>query len=298
MWLDNRSGAIAALTALAIVGGSSMAMAAPFLSVDLNGGPITSASCTTEGFNGTTVVADPSGNTWSPWGGPTSTGGDGTQLPSSQSSPTVGGSSITKTFGTTTVTISAAGTLTNYASGQPINSRDRGNPTGAADLDDMYRDFIFGAVSGSNVQGTNYLQVTVSGLTPDAGYSIALYSYDSASAHSSNWTATAPPSSAGYINSTSGAFVPPADEQTITWTTAASGSTDLAGPAPAVFNVETDGTGTFSVWGYGGSGLAGDNNATNTYLNGFQISAAVPEPASIGLLGLGALGLISRRRKA
>src|SRR5580692_5808657 len=74
-----------------------------FLSVDLNGGPIASANATTEGSNGPsgspTISPDPFGVTWSPWGGPASTNGDGTQLPSSQSSPNVFASSIAKAFG-------------------------------------------------------------------------------------------------------------------------------------------------------------------------------------------------------
>src|SRR5208282_192744 len=44
------------------------------LSVDINGGPITSANSTTEGSNGPSgspvLSADPYGVLWSPWGGP------------------------------------------------------------------------------------------------------------------------------------------------------------------------------------------------------------------------------------
>ena len=40
-------------------------------------------------------------------------------------------------------------------------------------------------------------------------------------------------------------------------------------------------------------------NASNyTAVNGFQLSGAVPEPASLGLLSLGSLGLLCRRRSA
>jgi hypothetical protein len=51
------------------------------LSVDLNGGPLSSAVAPTEGYNGsssTPFYADQYGVTWSPWGGNTYSGGDGT----------------------------------------------------------------------------------------------------------------------------------------------------------------------------------------------------------------------------
>ena len=42
-------------------------------------------------------------------------------------------------------------------------------------------------------------------------------------------------------------------------------------------------------------GVAGD--ALRAQINGIQIIASVPEPASIGLLALAGLGLLSRRRR-
>jgi hypothetical protein len=298
---------LAAIAAMAIVGGASAVKAAavPFLAVDMNGGPIASANATTEGFNGATVAPDSNGVTWSPWGGPTSTGGDGTQLPSSQSSPAVFASSITKAFGAVTATISEAGTASNYAQGgggATMNSRDRGNPTGAADDDDMYRDLLFAGGSGSNVQSTNYLQLALSGLSASTTYKVALYSYDSSGGHTANWSATNPAtitgdSSAGYVNTTSGTFAAPPDEQSVTWSGAASGSTSLVGPAPAVFTISSTSSGTLAFYGWGGNGVTGTNNADTSYLNGFTVTA-VPEPASFSLIGLGAMGLLARRRKA
>jgi hypothetical protein len=290
-----------------------------FLSVDINGGIIASNNATTEGSNGPSgapvVSPDPYGVLWSPWGGPTSTSGDNVQLPDSQASPVVTGSSITKTFGSVNATISEAGTAANYAQGgggATLNSRDRGSPSGAAGDGDLFRDLLFAGANG-NVQSTNYLQVSLTGLLPSTTYQVALYSYDSTGGHTTNWTATAPfatttndthfgwnPDSAsqlpaGYTFNAAGDFVAPHDEQSITWV---AGTT----PAPAIFTVTTDGTGAATLYGWGGNGIstdaANDNsgqNADTTYINGFQI-ALVPEPTSIGLLGFAAVGLLGRRR--
>ncbi|MGA2916261.1 MAG: PEP-CTERM sorting domain-containing protein [Sedimentisphaerales bacterium] len=251
------------------------------LSVDLNGGT-TSNDCPTEGWNGskTTPVlnADPYGVTWSPWGGPTNTCGDGTALPSG-----TGVSSISKTFGTKKVTISLPGNLAKYASGY-MNSRDRGSPTPNYNTDnDMFRDLLY--VGGSSKQSNNYMQIDVNGLTPGMQYQLALYSYDWQNAKTVNWTATAPINSEGWV-ATNGNFTAPADEQTITWTSGG------ARPAPAVFTLTANSSGVVTVWGWGGDGITGHNSADTTYINGFQIT---PEPATMTLLCLGGLALLRKR---
>lgn len=284
-----------------------------FLSVDLNGGPLASATAPTEGYNGSsqaTLLPDQYGVTWAPWGGNTYSDGDGTQLPSSQSSPQVNASSITKTFGSISATISIDTTNNSakYATVNGVasmNSRDRGAISGVtylppASLDgDMFRDFLFAGGSGSQVQGENYTQLSLTGLAPSTPYEIALYSFDAASSpHSTNWTATAPTSSNSvdgwWASSPSGNnnFTAPADEQTISW----SGTSSTNLPAPATFTLTSSPTGTLSVWGFGGSGVSGDQNGDTTYLDGFQV-AAVPEPATISLLGFATAGLMFRRRK-
>lgn len=297
-----------------------------FLSVDINGGPLSSSVAPTNGYNDNTSAgafsADNYGVVWSPWGGNTYAGGDGTQLPSSQSSPNVDVSSISKTFtfngpptsdnsyfnpsftGQTTLsspvtaTISESGTASSYAQaggGATLNSRDRGSPSTANGVNDndMFRDLLFASTSGSNVQGTNYVELSISGLTAGAKYTVAAYSYDSTGGHTTNWTAIAPTSQGGAIGfwdgTGDGTFTAPADEQGITWT---AGTT----PAPAVFTLTADGTGTVDLYGFGGNGVNSTQSADTTYIDGFQIATAVPEPTSLGVMAISALAMLRRRR--
>ncbi|MGD0463874.1 MAG: PEP-CTERM sorting domain-containing protein [Tepidisphaeraceae bacterium] len=330
--------AAASISGLGLSAGAFASVTGPFtgpvttnlvLSVDLNGGKTGgtypgsfsySDGSATEGNTGNAPVgADQYGVTWSPWAGPFYYGGDGTHaFPDSngQASGLAGLTSLSDTFGGITATLSAPGLSANYASGEPINSRDRGslgglsnNPTsstgGNAYDANLLSTLVFGAVSGTNIQGTNMLQLTVSGLSPNTAYLFAGFSDDLASGHTENWTAIAPtvdPSHGlGWWAAGNGSlFQAPADEQTITWTTASMANRETSATtagAPALLGVTTDGTGTFSVWTFGGDGISGDQSSTNSYINAFQI-AAVPEPATLGLVGMASLGLLARRRRA
>ena len=117
----------------------------------------------------------------------------------------------------------------------------------------MFRDFVFAGGSGSNVQGENNLNLTISDLVAGQEYAIALYSYDSASlGNSMNWTATAPTTSNGLDGwwaatpAGNNTFTAPADQITLSF---ASGP-----PAAAIFDLTASAGGTISVWGYGGTG--------------------------------------------
>lgn len=284
------------------------------LSADVNGGPLGSAIAPTEGsYNPAnsptvqnTVVPDALGNTWTGWGGNTYAAGDGVQLPSSQSSPNVNATSISKAFGGgITATISIPGTAANYGQVNgtaSLNSRDRGTPAAdpnpSSNLGYMFRDFVF-AGANSNVQSTNYVELQIGGLTTGSAYTLDVWSDDTGTAptttHSTNWTATPPtntsnPGKLGWDPDPGDTFTAPPDEQTITWTG------DVVPLPAAQFTLTADANGDITVYGWGGDGITGDQSADTTYLDGFQLAAAVPEPATIGLLGAAALGLLSRRR--
>jgi hypothetical protein len=226
-------------------------------------------------------------------------------LPSSQTATPINASSITKTFGTFTATLSidTVNNSSKYAQINGVasmNSRDRGGQTGVTYLPpassdgDMFRDLVFAGGSGSQVQGENFLQLTIAGLTPGNLYQLALFSFDNSGGHSVNWTATAPTTS----NSLDGWWAPspvgnntftaPADQQTITW--AGGGTNNFR--APAVFSETANVNGDITVYGYGGTG-SGQSGDT-TYLNGFQL---IPEPSSFALAGLGAAALLIFRRR-
>jgi Dockerin type I domain/PEP-CTERM motif len=268
-----------------------------FLSVDMNGGSWSAndAQSPTEGWDQNNsdpqISPDQYGVTWTPWGGPTYDGGDGIQLPTNQSGTSLSPSSnITKTFsgistsnvssGAITATLSAPGEAAAYTPNGTgnINSRDWGDgfaqgATGPAFDIDMWRDFVTGQSSYADVQSTNFLQLQLSGLNPNSKYTVDLFSYNEYYTVPTAATAM-PPIEVNYVgfgwwNPASPGqkqFTAPADEQV---QNPATGGGSLA--APAALTVITNGQGTGYVWLWGGSGNTGDQNGTDTDLNGFQI---------------------------
>jgi Dockerin type I domain len=268
-----------------------------FLSVDINGGSWSnnSASSPTEGWNqsfsASAYSPDPYGVSWTGWGGPTYDFGDGTQLPNG----TLGvyASSNTKTFtglpssvaspGGMVATLSGPGTPSTYTLNGTgtLNSEDDGTGwtaglTGPAFDIDVWRDSVSGEASFHDVQSTNFLQLQLSGLKKNSSYTVSLYSYNPFEGFSYQESATAMPpqepnfeSWGWWANQTTNpgneTFTAPSDEQVGTW----SGNGTPA--APAMLQVITDGQGNAYVWTWGGSGMTGDQNASISYLNGFQI---------------------------
>jgi hypothetical protein len=82
-----------------------------------------------------------------------------------------------------------------------------------------------------------------------------------------------------------GTYSPPAaNNDTSTFQTVTTSTVDVAG-------------GTYTVEFTGTNSENSDAGGVTSFIDSVQISNAVPEPASIGLLSIGALGLLSRRRK-
>jgi hypothetical protein len=148
---------------------------------------------------------------------------------------------------------------------------DRGTPSGANQIDDFYRDFIF----DNNSDGFT-ITITGAGIIASTAYEMTFYAYDSGEVRP-----TAVAGSAGTTGTKLTGFA----------ATATTGPTSLDQHAgTSVFTSDATGTLTFFVDGSSSGGTG------RSSINGFELNA-VPEPTTTALLGLGGLALIMRRRK-
>jgi hypothetical protein len=186
-----------------------------------------------------------------------------------------------------------SGASLSYSSSNVYNAYPNTPPTSSQDYDLMqgYLDYFSG---GSPING-NADFVTVTGLGTaftSGGYKVLVYqntdsigSFGYSITDSSSITALA----YGQQLTNEGANYPLSPDAFV-----GSTSTNPAGPATAAnYVILTGFTGSsFTITGL--TGTTGDGRAR---IAGFQI-IAVPEPASIGLIGIGALSLLARRRRA
>ena len=185
--------------------------------------------------------------------------------------------STARTYGDIDVTVSRVGT-----GSHTLLDRDRGstNPPAAGTFTqtNLMRDYI----NADNTTAGLGLQILIEGLEPNATYSGRIWSYDD-----------------GHYNlNTSANFK--AD-----WSvngTQFANDISLSGPRPTAnldysygFTAIADGTGSIVIQGVRDAASVGNS----VLINGFEldfVSSPVPEPTSVGLLGLGALRLLARRR--
>jgi hypothetical protein len=140
-------------------------------------------------------------------------------------------------------------------------------------------------VTNSTADG---MEFEVTGLTAEEGDTFSLYVYGAGSVDGSGGTFTLASSNGGasattnsntaqrYLSVFDSTGVNPTPEKGLSWNL-------LSGV------VDTNGDVTFSE-----AAIAGDSAKES--INGFQLDVAVPEPTSIGLLALGSLGLLTRKR--
>lgn len=170
-----------------------------------------------------------------------------------------------RTFGAYTVTSS-----TGNGDGSFFDRPSLGN-SGAFTYAELYRDFNYVATANGTID------YTVSGLAASTAYAVRVYAYD----HGETGTHTVNfgPTSGSGTTGTSGAV------------------TYVAGTAPTtnhqystLLTLTTDAGGVLSFT------ATGPNAINSLRVNGFEVSA-VPEPASLALMGLGAVLVCRRRRR-
>lgn len=186
-------------------------------------------------------------------------------------------SNITQAGWTAVDLTGANGVTFTAVGGSVLDDRDRGtgNTNGAGgDVanNDMWRDFVFAddRPEGS-VAGVDGMDITVTGLMANRLYDVRLWAFDDSSNHSPS----------------------------MTWNGNALGFPSVPDPTSlddyvVAFQASTDGAGTLLLEGR----VAGQGgNCCNVFVNGFEVTKSVPEPATamLGVFGVAMLGLRRRR---
>ena len=225
------------------------------------------------------------GFTWTPWGGQTNTGGDGTQLPMTGGSaggamlggyPTL---TMSKTFTTGAVasgavTVSLSGSI-NGNQNTSFNSRDRGIPSGNNNFGDLYRDFVFLVKNSNDGLGANRIAVTISGLDPNKTYSFTSFNNDSTAGSAQIVYTAVDPQSYAYQDFGTGVLFSPPPEPLFSnqigapVTIIGSNSLPVSAPyaAASTFKITADNNGSATVYEWANN----FKGQSQTPINGFQI---------------------------
>lgn len=301
---------------------TTQALAAPVfpsilaVDVDLQRGPTGVTGPTQAGFQSWHIVADadPFDGAYDPATDWNTNGG----LPAVATG-------LSKTFGSITANLGGA-TYNGTTRADSRSGRDRGANAGGNS--DLYRDFVFEQIfnqaSGENF-GRNYIKLVLSGLTPNQAYEFTGFAREDAF-NSTDFTDPNAPSVSfqawSDLNRLGGSDGPAAWMDAHVSPGAAyapaiggtnnpipklgrsqvSGPDSLSAADPyyhsASFLTWADATGkvTIYTWSDPNSPQIAQTQGA-TLLNGFQIGVYVPEPASLGLCGLGFFGLIIAGRR-
>lgn len=230
-------------------------------------------------------------------GNTTAIAAPGTSTPSSN----ISGKLVDYTSGTQTgVTLT-----TSVPAGYQSPDNDTGGSNGAmatsGDAATIFGSIIngmgyvwYGVTSGANNQNAR-LRLTFTGCAPGEEYSVALFGNrnNNASKYLTRYT-VATIAGADSFSNTSSADATKSTVSILNDTaTVMTGYNTIAGSVARFSDINAGADGSFYIDVYGAGVSNGENNLW--YLNAMQVTA-VPEPAALSLLGLGAVALIRRRR--